>query len=156
MLVAHLFFYFTLVHAERRIGEHLVKALAAGTGARVIDRAHRRLGGGGARPIRIDFVRTLTIHLSMEYGFSPEKDELLRRRRGISFIDVIEVLANDGVLSDFEHPNQERYPGQRVYVIALGGYAYCVPYVRMGDVVFLKTAFPSRKFKYLLEEANDE
>ena len=70
---------------------------AAGSRAGVVERAQRRLGRVGARSIRIDFVRTLTLHLNMEYEFSPQKDELLRRNRGISFIDVIEVLeeAND-------------------------------------------------------------
>jgi hypothetical protein len=64
---------------------------------------------------------------------------------------VIEAIAERGILFDFPHPNQERYPNQKVLVVELNGYAYCVPYVINGDTWFLKTIYPSRRFKYLLE-----
>ena len=64
---------------------------------------------------------------------------------------VIEAIAEKGILLDFSHPNQERYPNQKVLVVELNGYAYCVPYVINGDTWFLKTIYPSRRFKYLLE-----
>ena len=115
----------------------------------------------GAEEIRderrtcIDIVRTLIISFLVYFEFSEEKDEQLRENRGISFIDVIEAIEQHGVLLDFEHPNQQRYPGQRVYVVQLGRYAYCVPYVFSGENLFLKTAFPSRKFKHLIEEEDE-
>ncbi len=56
----------------------------------------------------------------MQYRFDPKKDELLRARRGVSFSMVIEAIA-EGVLADFGHPNQERYPKQRVLVVELEG-----------------------------------
>jgi len=61
----------------------------------------------------------------MRFEFSDDKEELLRNERGISFVDVVEAIKHRGVLLDFEHPNQHRYPGQRVYVVELAGYAYC-------------------------------
>ena len=64
---------------------------------------------------------------------------------------VIEAIAEKGILLNFPHPNQERYPNQKVLVVELNGYAYCVPYVINGDTWFLKTIYPSRRFKYLLE-----
>jgi hypothetical protein len=64
---------------------------------------------------------------------------------------VIEAIAEKGILLDFPHPNQERYTNQKVLVVELSGYAYCVPYVINGDTWFLKTIYPSRRFKYLLE-----
>ena len=100
-------------------------------------------------------MRTVVISFHVYFEFSDEKDEQLREYRGISFIDVIEAIEQHGVLLDFEHPNQQRYPGQRVYVVQLGRYAYCVPYVLSGENVFLKTAFPSRKFKHLIEEEDE-
>ncbi len=72
-------------------------------------------------------------------------------KRGVTFPMVIEAIAEKGILLDFPHPNQERYPGQRVLVVELNGYAYCVPYAINGDTWFLKTIYPSRRFKYLLE-----
>lgn len=45
----------------------------------------------------------------------------------------------------FEHPNQERYPGQKVLVVIIEGYAYLVPFVESDTEIFLKTIIPSRK-----------
>ena len=42
-------------------------------------------------------------------------------------------------------PNQDRYPGQRISVVLIEGYAYLVPYVEDEDEIFLKTIIPSRK-----------
>ena len=69
---------------------------------------------------------------------------------------MISVIADSGVLLDFEHPDQSRYPNQRVLVVELNDYAYCVPYVVEGDTWFLKTIYPSRKFKYLIEGDSDD
>ena len=41
-------------------------------------------------------------------------------------------------------------------VVEIDGYAYCVPYVVDGDTWFLKTGYPNRKFKYLIEGETDE
>jgi len=68
---------------------------------------------------------------------------------------VIEAIAEKGVLLDLDHPNQLKYPHQRILVVDLDGYAYCVPYVKDGDTWFLKTIYPSRQFKYLLEGERD-
>jgi hypothetical protein len=83
--------------------------------------------------------------------FDPKENELLLRTRGVTFPMVIEAIAEKGILLDFAHPNQGRYPGQRVLVVDLNGYAYCVPYVIRGETWFLKTIYPSRRFKHLLE-----
>jgi uncharacterized DUF497 family protein len=87
----------------------------------------------------------------MEFAFDPEKNEQLLRRRGVTFPMVIEAIAEKGILLNFSHPNQKKYPNQRIMVVELEGYAYCVAYVAEGDVWFLKTIYPSRQFKHLLE-----
>lgn len=87
----------------------------------------------------------------MEFAFDPEKNDLLRMKRGVTFPMIIEAISEKGILLNFSHPNQERYPRQKVLVVELDGYAYCVPYVVDGDTWFLKTIYPSRNFKYLLE-----
>lgn len=55
------------------------------------------------------------------------------------------------VVDLLEHPNQGRYPRQRIFVVAVDKYAYLVPFVESADEVFLKTIIPSRKAtrKYL-------
>ncbi len=45
----------------------------------------------------------------------------------------------------FEHPNQDRYPGQRILVVVVEDYAYLVPFVESEEEIFLKTIIPSRK-----------
>ena len=49
------------------------------------------------------------------------------------------------VLDTIEHPNQEKYPGQKIAVIMIDNYAYLVPYVEDNEEIILKTIIPSRK-----------
>ena len=57
-----------------------------------------------------------------------------------------------------EHPNPERYAGQRIFVVRREDYVYLVPFVEDENTVFLKTIIPSRKAtkEYLGEESDDE
>ena len=87
----------------------------------------------------------------MEFAFDPKKNDLLLEKRGVSFPMVIEAIARRGVLLNFDHPNRTKYPNQKVLVVELNGYAYCVPYVVQGTRWFLKTIYPSRRFKHLLQ-----
>ncbi len=87
----------------------------------------------------------------MQFDFNEEKNQLLLRERGVTFQEVIAAILNKGVLADFPHPNAERYPTQRIIVVEIDNYTYCVPYVTDRATMFLKTIFPSRKFMYLLE-----
>ena len=48
------------------------------------------------------------------------------------------------VLDILENANQERYAGQRVFVVNVYEYAYLVPFVESDTEVFLKTIIPSR------------
>jgi hypothetical protein len=63
-----------------------------------------------------------------------------------------------GLLDDIEHPNRQKYPGQRVLVVLANAYVYAVPYVPTPDGIFLKTAFPSRRLKaqYLPSESDEQ
>jgi len=89
------------------------------------------------------------------FDFDNEKNELLYRKRGVSFQMVIASIADNGVLLDLDHPNQHKYSKQKVLVVEIEGYTYCVPYVVNGSTWFLKTIYPSRRFKYLLEGVQD-
>ena len=87
----------------------------------------------------------------MEFAFDPVKNDLLRRTRGVTFPMVIEAIAEKGILLDFPHPNVAKYLNQRVLVVELEGYAYCVPYAVVGQTWRLITIYPSRRFKNLLK-----
>jgi len=70
---------------------------------------------------------------------------LLKAERGVSFEDVVfHIMAGD-VLNTVDHPNQERYPGQQIHVIAIEECVYLVPFVETDEEVLLKTIIPSRK-----------
>ena len=40
-------------------------------------------------------------------------------------------------------------------VISLNNYPHCIPYVMDGDKFVLKTIFKDRRFKYLLENSDE-
>ena len=78
-------------------------------------------------------------------SWNPEKNVILKDERGVSFDDVVfHIMAGD-ILDTLEHPNQARYPGQQIHVIAIEEYVYLVPFVETKEEVFLKTIIPSRK-----------
>lgn len=79
------------------------------------------------------------------YAWNPEKNEQLRKERGVSFEDVVFHIEAGDEVGIFNHPNQERYPGQKVSVVLIEGYAYLVPFVESEAEIFLKTIIPSRK-----------
>ncbi len=70
---------------------------------------------------------------------------MLKAERGVSFEDVVFHILSGDILDTLDHPNQERYPGQQIHVIAIEEYIYLVPFVESDEEVFLKTIIPSRK-----------
>ncbi|OQC56725.1 MAG: hypothetical protein BWX54_01337 [Verrucomicrobia bacterium ADurb.Bin018] len=79
------------------------------------------------------------------FDWNDEKNEWLRQERGITFEDIVFHLAHDGLLDILERPNPRQYPGQRLFVVNVEGYACIVPFVKDDDKIFLKTIIPSRK-----------
>ena len=91
------------------------------------------------------------------FSWNSEKNQSLKRERGVSFEEAVFHIERGGLLDIMEHPNQERYSGQRIFVVNIGDYAYLVPFVESGTEVFLKTVIPSRKATdtYLRREQED-
>ena len=79
------------------------------------------------------------------FSWNNEKNESLKTERQISFEEAVFHIEHGDLLDIVEHPNQERYSGQRIFIINIGGYAYLVPFVETDTEVFLKTVIPSRK-----------
>ena len=73
------------------------------------------------------------------------KNEQLKVEREISFEEIVLALEGDGLLDILQHPNEPKYPNQRILVIELDGYVFLVPFVEEDDYYFLKTIIPSRK-----------
>jgi len=79
------------------------------------------------------------------------KNLQLRLERGVGFEDVVVAINEGRILDILEHPNKERYEGQKLLIVEIGGYAYVVPFENREGVIRLITIFPSRKMtkKYL-------
>ncbi len=80
-----------------------------------------------------------------EFDWNDDKNEFLEQTRGVSFEDVVFHIQNGDVLDIINHPNEVRYPNQRILVLKIEGYAYLVPYVKEKNTWFLITIIPSRK-----------
>jgi len=92
------------------------------------------------------------------FRWNPDKNDRLKTGRGISFEEIVLAIEEDGLKDILVHPNQRRYPGQVVLVVAYRGYVFLVPSVEEGTHYFLKTIIPSRKATrdYLGTEGADE
>lgn len=85
------------------------------------------------------------------YDWNDEKNETLKKERGVSFEQVELAIESGGLFDRVKHPNPEKYPNQKVFLIAVDDYIYSVPYVEDDEKIFLKTVIPNRKAtkKYL-------
>ena len=79
------------------------------------------------------------------FRWNPEKNEAVKAERGISFENIVVSIEAGGLLDILTHPNQAKYPRQRVLVVACDNYAYLVPFIEEEDYFFLKTIIPSRR-----------
>ncbi len=85
------------------------------------------------------------------FTWNNEKNQWLKAERGVSFEAVVFRIEQGYLLDVVEHPNQEKYQGQRILIVQINDYAYLVPCVEDEGEIFLKTIIPSRKAtrKYL-------
>ncbi len=82
--------------------------------------------------------------MNMKYlNWNSEKNEILKRVRGISFEEIAYLIESGNVVGIEENPG---HPNQKMYVVSVDDYAIIVPYVENDNEIFLKTAFPSRKY----------
>jgi uncharacterized DUF497 family protein len=84
--------------------------------------------------------------VDIAFDWSVEKNRQLVEQRGISFESIVSAIEQGGLVDVLEHPNQGRYPGQQIYVVAVQEYIHLVPFVIQADGArFLKPIIPSRK-----------
>jgi len=81
----------------------------------------------------------------MQFEWDAEKNEWLKKERGISFEQIIFHLSQGDLWKVADHPNPEEYPQQKIYFVIVENYIYLVPHVKEKDQIFLKTIIPSRK-----------
>ena len=92
------------------------------------------------------------------FRWDSDKNKQLKAGRGISFEEIVAAVEGDGLKDILVHPNQRRYPGQVVLVVAYRDYIFLVPSVEEKTHYFLRTIIPSRKATrdYLRSGEDDE
>jgi len=88
--------------------------------------------------------QTLSYNWHMKYfNWDNRKNELLKKERGISFEEITYLIETGSVIAIEEHPGR---PHQKLYIVRIDNYIVVVPFVENENEIFLKTAFPSRKY----------
>jgi len=85
------------------------------------------------------------------FDWNDEKNLFLKKTRGVSFEQVELAIASGDLVDRLRHPNPDKYPHQRVFLVKIENYVYSVPFVEDEERIFLKTIIPNRKAtkKYL-------
>jgi len=91
----------------------------------------------GTHHAKLSFVKSI--------NWNPDNNQQLIKERGVSFEDVVFYLMQDEILDDIEHPDSDKYPNQRIFVLNIDEYIHLVPYVESRTEIFLKTVIPSSK-----------
>ena len=78
------------------------------------------------------------------FDWDDEKNEWLKKERDLGFEDILFHIQARDLLLTADHPNQEKYPDQKIMYVNVDNYVWMVPFVD-GKVKFLKTIIPSRK-----------
>jgi hypothetical protein len=79
------------------------------------------------------------------YDWNDEKNDLLKNLRGVSFEQVVLAIASGDLIDRIRHPNPEKYPNQKIFLVKIDNYIYSVPYVEDDNKIFLKTIIPNSK-----------
>lgn len=85
------------------------------------------------------------------FDWNDDKNEVLKKERGVSFEQVELAIASGDLIDRVRHPNQSKYANQKVFLVRIENYIYSVPYVEDEENIFLKTIIPNSKAtkKYL-------
>lgn len=83
----------------------------------------------------------------VDYEWNEEKNAWLKSHRNASFEKVVELIEADDILEIIKHPNRTKYPRQKVFLLRINNYVNMVPFIKKGNIVFLKTIIPSRKYQ---------
>ena len=51
-----------------------------------------------------------------------EKNKKLKEERGISFAEVLVLIQEDKIVEVIDHPNQNRYPDQKIFIVIIDEY----------------------------------
>ena len=81
----------------------------------------------------------------MNFKYNYEKNSQLLETRGIGFEEIIQAISEGNILDIRKHPNELKYPDQKILYVRMLEEVYAVPFIEEKDCFFLKTLFPTRK-----------
>ena len=81
----------------------------------------------------------------MNFKYNYEKNSQLLETRGIGFEEIIQAIFEGNILDIRKHPNELKYPDQKILYVRILEEVYAVPFIEEKDCFFLKTLFPTRK-----------
>ena len=91
-------------------------------------------------PLKLSFVS------SLNFKYNYDKNSQLLETRGIGFEEIIQAIAEGNILDIRKHPNDLKYPDQKILYVRILDEVYAVPFIEeKEDCFFLKTLFPTRK-----------
>ena len=98
------------------------------------------------------------LQLVTYFTWDDMKNEKLKAERGIGFEEIVFLIGQGHLLDVLEPPNQQRYGGQRIFVVQRDDYVYLVPFVEDDTRSALKAIIPSRKAskQYVEKESDDD
>ncbi|MDK3157551.1 hypothetical protein QPK87_13330 [Kamptonema cortianum] len=70
------------------------------------------------------------------FDWSDEKDAHLKQKRGIGFQDIVFHISKGDVVAQSEHPNQSKYPEQKILFVRVDDYICLVPYIEKNNIKF--------------------
>lgn len=73
--------------------------------------------------------------------WKPEKNEWLKKARGLSFDQIEDAIAAGHLVGVLENKNHEN---QLILVVVIGGYIIAVPTLIKDRTILFMTAYPSR------------
>ena len=80
----------------------------------------------------------------MKYlNWDKKKNEILKKERGLSFEEIAYFIESEQIIAIEENPGR---PNQKIYILEIEDYTIIVPFTENENEIFLKTAFPSRKY----------
>ena len=79
------------------------------------------------------------------YDWNNAKNEQLKKKRGISFEQITTQIETGFLLDIVEHPDQEKYVNQRIYIVEYESYAYLVPFVQTENRIFFENDLSQQK-----------
>jgi len=80
------------------------------------------------------------------FEWDSRKNAEIRKKRKISFEEIVSAIHSGALLDILDHPNQEKYPDQKLLIVKINDYVWVVPAEKRGNRLRLVTAYPSRKY----------